>query len=75
MHWNSFAEFLAMGHHGPYVWGSVAVMALAMTLEPLGLSRGRRQLISRLKREMQREPAGDSGSTTGAGETFTKETH
>jgi hypothetical protein len=24
MHWNSLADFLAMGSHGLYVWGSVA---------------------------------------------------
>ena len=30
MYWNSFAEFLAMGKHGVYVWGSFAVMALVM---------------------------------------------
>ena len=30
MYWTSFSEFLAMGNHGVYVWGSVIVMAIAM---------------------------------------------
>jgi heme exporter protein D len=35
MHWNSLADFLAMGNHGLYVWGSVVVMALLMVAEPM----------------------------------------
>lgn len=50
MHWHSFADFLAMGRHGVYVWGSFAVMALVMALEPLLLVRAHRRLIARLRR-------------------------
>ena len=59
MYWNSFADFLAMGQHGPYVWGSFIVMALVMTLEPLLLIKGRKNLIKRLKRQLRadRSPA------------------
>ena len=32
MYWNSFSDFLAMGTHGVYVWGSFIVMAI---LQPL----------------------------------------
>ena len=28
MYWNSLSDFLAMGNHGLYVWGSFIVMAL-----------------------------------------------
>ena len=55
MHWNSLAEFLAMGRHGVYVWGSVAVMALAMIAEPLLLVRGQRSLVARLRRQLRAE--------------------
>jgi heme exporter protein D len=55
MYWNSFTEFLAMGKHGLYVWGSVGVMAIAMLLEPLLVKRGHRQLIERLKRQFRAE--------------------
>jgi heme exporter protein CcmD len=44
MHWNSLADFLAMGNHGLYVWGSVAVMALLMLAEPILLLQGRKKL-------------------------------
>jgi heme exporter protein D len=37
------SEFFAMGGHGLYVWGSYAVCALVMAIEPLlALQRQRR---------------------------------
>ena len=53
MYWNSLSDFLAMGNHGLYVWGSFIVMALVMTLEPLLLVRGRKQLVNRLRRQLR----------------------
>ena len=53
MVWNSFADFLAMGQYGLYVWGSFIVMALAMTLEPLLLITGGKKLIARLKQQLR----------------------
>jgi heme exporter protein D len=35
IHWNSFAEFVAMGGYGFYVWGSFGVTALIMPLNRL----------------------------------------
>ena len=55
MYWNSFAEFIAMGNHGLYVWGSVAVTALCLVAEPLLIRRQRKQLIARLKRQQRAE--------------------
>ncbi len=55
MYWNSFSEFLAMGSHGLYVWGSVGVMTVAMILEPVLLIKGQKELISRLKRQFRAE--------------------
>ena len=55
MYWSSFAEFIAMGKHGVYVWGSVGVTALCMIAEPVLIARGRRQLIARLKRQQRVE--------------------
>jgi heme exporter protein D len=57
MYWSSFSDFLAMGNHGVYVWGSVIVMALAMIVEPLLLVRGRSTLVTRLKRQFRAESA------------------
>ncbi len=55
VYWNSFAEFIAMGSHGPYVWGSVVVTALCLVAEPLLISRQRKQLIARLRRQLRAE--------------------
>ncbi|HPT49205.1 MAG TPA: heme exporter protein CcmD [Accumulibacter sp.] len=55
MHWNSLADFLAMGDHGLYVWGSVVVTALLMIAEPILVVRGRRKLLLRLMRQYRAE--------------------
>ena len=55
MYWSSFSDFLAMGNHGVYVWGSVIVMAIAMIVEPLLLIRGQKSLVARLKRQLRAE--------------------
>ncbi|MFA9950959.1 heme exporter protein CcmD [Dentiradicibacter hellwigii] len=65
MHWHSFADFLAMGRHGVYVWGSFAVMALVMTLEPLLLVRAHRRLIARLRRHWARGGSGREAAASG----------
>jgi heme exporter protein D len=39
MNWHSAAEFFAMGGYGLYVWGSYAVAALCMGLEPVLAAR------------------------------------
>ena len=55
MYWNSFADFLAMGKHGVYVWGSFVVMALVMIVEPILIVRSRRQLAERQRRKNSAE--------------------
>jgi heme exporter protein D len=55
MYWSSFSEFLAMGRHGVYVWGSVIVMAVAMSVEPLLLIHSQKNLVARLKRQLRAE--------------------
>ena len=65
MYWSSFSEFLAMGNHGVYVWGSVIVMAIAMIVEPLLLINGQKSLVARLKRQFRaerREKLADQGT-------------
>ena len=60
MYWNSLSDFLMMGKHGVYVWGSVIVMAIAMIVEPLLLIRGQKSLVARLKRQFRAERADQS---------------
>ena len=55
IYWNSFADFLAMGGYGFYVWGSFGVTALIMIVEPIIVARNRKNTISRLKRQLRAE--------------------
>ncbi|WP_372866949.1 heme exporter protein CcmD [Pseudomonas sp.] len=55
MSFNSFAEFLAMGTHGAYVWSSfgisLAVLALNIVLPLLARRRYLQDEARRLRRE------------------------
>jgi heme exporter protein D len=46
MNWNSAAEFFAMGGYGLYVWGSYAVTALVMLIEPILAAKRHRRAKS-----------------------------
>jgi heme exporter protein D len=45
MNWNSASEFFAMGGYGLYVWGSYAVTAALMLVEPVLAARRRRRAL------------------------------
>jgi len=53
IHWNSLADFLAMGGYGLYVWGSFGVTALIMAVEPLLIAKRKKETIRRLKRQLR----------------------
>ena len=55
IHWNSFADFLAMGGYGFYVWGSFGVTALIMAVEPIMVARNQKATIARLKLQLRAE--------------------
>jgi heme exporter protein D len=55
IYWNSFADFIAMGGYGGYVWGSFGLTALILALEPILVARRRSQTIARLKRQARAE--------------------
>ena len=44
MNWDSWSDFLRMGGYGPYVWGSLGVMVLAMAVEVWQVAARRRAL-------------------------------
>jgi heme exporter protein D len=52
MNWGSLDAFLSMGGNGLYVWGSYAVTALLMIVEPLLAARRRRRAL----RDAQEDP-------------------
>ncbi len=60
IHWNSFADFLAMGGYGFYVWGSFGVTALIMAVEPIMVARNQKATIARLKRQLRAESRTES---------------
>lgn len=47
MHWDSLAEFIAMGGNGAYVWSAFGVVALVFVLEPLALLWRRRRVLEK----------------------------
>ena len=55
IYWNSFADFIAMGGYGFYVWGSFGLTALIMAIEPIAVMRNRRTTVARLKRQLRAE--------------------
>lgn len=52
MNWNSPSEFFAMGGYGFYVWGSFAVTAACLIVEPLLLRQRHNTALAHMKREM-----------------------
>jgi heme exporter protein CcmD len=42
--WNDWSSFLRMGRYGVHVWGSVAVVAIALVGEHLALRRRARRV-------------------------------
>ncbi len=77
IYWHSLSDFLAMGSHGLYVWGSFIVMAALMILEPVRLVRGRKSLIARLKRQYRAEKLDRraAGAAQSAHSTMLEESH
>ena len=55
IYWNSFSDFLHMGGYGFYVWGSFAVTALIMAIEPIVAARNQKSTIARLRRQLRAE--------------------
>ncbi|KXB29790.1 hemagglutination activity protein [Dechloromonas denitrificans] len=63
IHWNSFADFLAMGGYGFYVWGSFGATVLIMAIEPIMVARNRKTTITRLQRQMRAETRAENRNT------------
>ncbi len=46
MYWNNFADFLAMGGYGLYVWGSFGMALAVIVAEVLQLAARRKALAA-----------------------------
>ena len=51
MHWNSAAEFFAMGGYALYVWLSFGACALVMIVEPLLVKQRQKAAIESVRRQ------------------------
>ncbi|WP_290538872.1 heme exporter protein CcmD [Alcanivorax sp.] len=60
MAFDSFADFLAMGKHGFYVWSAYGVSALLIVANMTLAIRGQGQVRQRLARQQRRDTLGDS---------------
>ena len=60
MAFDSFADFLAMGKHGFYVWSAYGVSALLIIVNMVLAIRGQGQVRQRLARQQRRDSLGES---------------
>ena len=51
MHWNSAAEFFAMGGYAVYVWPSFGACALLMMVETFLVKQRQRAAVESLRRQ------------------------
>lgn len=64
MYFDNFADFLAMGGHGLYVWGSYGLMAAGLALLIIGSLRGQRRWLHAQRRLLQRQKSSRSSNPT-----------
>ncbi|SEG15375.1 heme exporter protein D [Alcanivorax sp. DSM 26293] len=60
MAFDSFADFLAMGKHGFYVWSAYGFSALLIIANMVLAIRGQGQVRQRLARQQRRDSLGES---------------
>jgi heme exporter protein D len=63
MNWGSATEFFAMGGYAGYVWGSYAVTALCLIVEPL-VVRARRRAAGRALKALEGAARRETGEAT-----------
>ena len=57
MNFDSFADFLAMGDHGLYVWLCYGVALVVIAANVLAVRRSRRKLLREIKAVLKRRQA------------------
>jgi heme exporter protein D len=67
MYWQSFSDFLTMGGHGLFVWGSYALTALVLVAELVLLTQRRRRAFDEARRwRLAHGDDGPAGTGTGS---------
>jgi len=54
MHFDSLADFFAMGGYGSYVWSSTAIVLLSLLILAWITSTERKRIFNRIKSELER---------------------
>ncbi|TNC83890.1 MAG: heme exporter protein CcmD [Alcanivorax sp.] len=57
MAFETFADFMAMGKHGPYVWSAYGITLLVVVANILAPVIRRKGLVEEIKRKAKREQA------------------
>jgi len=57
MAFETFADFLAMGKHGPYVWSAYGITLVVIAINIAAPILRRKGLIEEIKRKAKREQA------------------
>lgn len=55
MYFESFSDFIAMGNHGPYVWGAYGVTVIVIAGLLLTAARRKTQLTREIRQQARRE--------------------
>ena len=69
MEFNSFAEFLAMGRHGLYVWLSYGITAVIVVINVILPMMQRRRFLKEQRQRMRRERRHQTGEKQHASST------
>lgn len=64
MYFDSFADFLAMGGHGLYVWTSYGLMSAGLALLIIGSLRGQRRWLREQRRLLERQRSRRGAAST-----------
>ncbi|MED5387306.1 MAG: heme exporter protein CcmD [Pseudomonadota bacterium] len=62
MAFETFADFLAMGKHGFYVWSAYGISAFLVIASMVSAMRGQGRVRQRLAQQQRRDSLGDSDS-------------
>lgn len=57
MAFETFADFIAMGKHGPYVWSAYGIALVVVVANILAPVLRRKGLVDEIKRKAKREQA------------------
>jgi heme exporter protein D len=51
--WENWTDFLAMGRHGTYVWGSIGMTAILVLIEIIQARVARRESIHQVRQSIE----------------------